>query len=47
MVYGTVNYKHHDEHEKDTEWAARVRLAQEDGEIKIALYHIFLVGDGC
>ena len=45
MVYGTVDYKHHDEHEKGTEWAARVKLAKEGGQIKIALYHIFLVGD--
>ena len=46
MVYGTVAYKHHDEHEKGTEWAARVKLAKEDGELKMSLCHIFLVGIG-
>ena len=47
MVYGTVDYKHHDEHEKGTEWAARITLVKEDGQIKISLYHIFLVGGWC
>ena len=43
MVYGTVDYNHHDGSQKGTEWAARVKLAEEGGKLKMALYHVFLV----
>ena len=43
MVYGTVDYNHHDGAQKGTEWAARVKLAREENKLKMSLYHVFLV----
>ena len=43
MVYGTVDYNHHDGAQKGTEWAARIKLVKEEGKVKMALYHVFLV----
>ena len=44
MVYGIATYKHHDDAEKDTEWAGRVIVRKDpDGKVKLALVHVFLV----
>ena len=43
MVLGVVDYKHHDGHEKGTEWSARYKLVKENGELKVALARIFFV----
>ena len=44
MVHGTIEFKHHDGHEKGTEWAARYKLVKENGELKMVLARIFFVG---
>ena len=43
MVYGDVSYLHHHGHETASDWAAVVKLAKEDEQIKMAKYHIIVV----
>ena len=45
MVYGDVEYKHHAGHQSGSDWAAKVKLAKEDGQIKMAYYQIIVVCD--
>ena len=45
MIHGDVSYKHHHGHETAADWAAVVKLANEDGHLKMAKYHIIVVSD--
>ena len=43
MVHGDVTYNHHHGHQTGSDWAAKVKLAKEGGEIKMAYYQIIVV----
>ena len=43
MVHGDVKYKHHHGHEAGSDWAAKVKVAKEDGKYKLSQYHILVV----
>lgn len=44
MLHGTVDYDLKDgKSAKDIEWAARARLAAEDGVLKMEFYQVYLV----
>lgn len=42
MILGEVSYKHHHGHETAADWAAKMKLQKENGEIKVAKYHIIV-----
>ena len=43
LVHGDVKYKHHHGHETGSDWAAKIKLAKEGSDYKIALYQIIVV----
>ena len=43
MIYGEVSYKHHHGHETGVDWAVKMRLVKEGGEVKVGVYHIIVV----
>ena len=45
MIHGEVSYKHHAGHETGADWAAKMKLEKQGGEIKVAVYHIIVVSD--
>ncbi|MCJ1474811.1 hypothetical protein MMC13_003471 [Lambiella insularis] len=42
VVYGDVKYEHHAGHKTGTDWAAKIKLAKEGGEMKMAYYQIIV-----
>jgi hypothetical protein len=46
MVEGKVYYEHHHGHQTATEWAARLKIKDENGEPKFELLQIIVVS-GC
>lgn len=42
MIHGDVSYNHHYGHQTGADWAAKVKLAMEGGEIKMAYYQIIV-----
>ncbi|MCJ1457738.1 hypothetical protein MMC28_008107 [Mycoblastus sanguinarius] len=42
MIYGEVSYKHHHGHETGVDWAVKMRLVKEGGEVKVGVYHIIV-----
>lgn len=45
MLYGTVDYVLRDDKKTSTSWAARAHFAEEDGQLKMDFYQVFLVSD--
>lgn len=43
MILGDVSYKHHAGHETGADWAAKMKLEKQGGEIKAAYYQIIVV----
>ena len=43
MLHGTVEYVLKDDKKTSTSWAAKAHFAQEDGELKMDFYQVFLV----
>jgi hypothetical protein len=43
MLYGTVKYGLKDGGEKEVDWAARAKLVNEDGKIRMSFYQVYLV----
>ncbi|KAH3909308.1 hypothetical protein HBH56_162830 [Parastagonospora nodorum] len=42
MLYGTVKYGLKDGGEKEVDWAARAKLVNEDGKIRMSFYQVYL-----
>lgn len=43
MIYGTVDYTLKAGGQVSVDWAARARMAKEDGELKMDFYQVYLV----
>lgn len=43
MLYGTVDYELKDGKKTTVEWSARSNFTQEDGELKMDFYQVYLV----
>ncbi|CAF9939839.1 hypothetical protein IMSHALPRED_001650 [Imshaugia aleurites] len=43
MILGDVSYSHHAGHETGADWAAKMKLEKQEGEVKVAYYHIIVV----
>lgn len=43
MILGDVSYDHHAGHRTGAEWAAKMVLEKQGGEIKVAYYQIIVV----
>ena len=43
MLFGTVEYELKDGKKASVDWAARAHFAQEDGELKMDFYQVYLV----
>lgn len=43
MLHGTVEYVLKDDRKTDMAWAAKAHFTQEDGELKMDFYQVFLV----
>ena len=43
MLHGTVDYVLKDDRKTSTSWGARARFSQEDGELKMDFYQVYLV----
>jgi hypothetical protein len=44
MLYGTVDYELKDGKKTSVEWSARSHFAEEDGQLKMDFYQVYLVG---
>lgn len=44
MLFGTVDYELKDGKKASVDWSARAHFAQEDGELKMDFYQVYLVG---
>ncbi|KAI7105225.1 hypothetical protein KC352_g37164 [Hortaea werneckii] len=42
MLFGTVDYELKDGKKASVDWAARAHFAQEDGELKMDFYQVYL-----
>jgi hypothetical protein len=45
MLFGSVDYTLKDGKSTSVEWAARSHFTEEDGELKMNFYQVYLVGD--
>ena len=43
MLHGTVDYVLKDDKKTSTTWGARAHFAEEDGELKMDFYQVYLV----
>lgn len=44
MLHGTVQFSMKDGTKANKEWAARARMAKEDGKVKMSFYQVYLSG---
>lgn len=43
MILGEVSYNHHAGHKTGADWAAKMKLEKQGGEIKVKYYQIIVV----